>query len=264
MRVEPQTINKISIEGITKWYNQPTGPIQALDNVSFKVDEGEFICLLGPSGCGKSTLLNLIGGLDAPDLGKILVDGTAVTGPDSDRMIMFQEPALFPWLNVFDNILFGLKLKPKLKAAERNEIAESFLKLVRLEKFKYSNIFELSGGMKQRASLARALAPNPHILLMDEPFTAIDAISREQIYTDVQEIWKTYNKTIIFVTHNVAEAICLGDRIILFSPSPGRNHEEFKINLPRPRDIRSIEVAKYVAEIVLLLRKYVPLEPFKE
>lgn len=250
---------KIVIDQVSKWYNSPVGRTQALDKVSFSVSEGEFVCLLGPSGCGKSTLLHLIGGLDFPDFGQILTDNKIVDAPDSDRMIMFQEPALFPWLNVFDNLLFGLKLKPNLTKKDRQEIAFSFLRLVKLEKFKDSNVHELSGGMKQRVALARALAPNPHVLLMDEPFTALDAINREQIYLDLQEIWQNYKKTIVFVTHNVAEAICLGDRIILFSPSPGRNHEEFKIDLPRPRDIRSMEVAKYVAEIVLLLRTYIPI-----
>lgn len=254
-----EEMEKLKIQEVSKWFPTPTGDTRhALDKVSFNVKNGEFVCLLGPSGCGKSTLLNLIAGLDTPDQGLIYANGQPIKGPSTDRMLMFQEPALFPWLNVIDNVLFGLKLKPNLTSQKRVEIAENYLKLVKLLRFKHSNIHELSGGMKQRVALARVLAPDPDILLMDEPFAALDAISREQIYVDIQHIWQNYKKTIVFVTHNVAEAICLGDRVILFSPLPGRNHEEFLINLPRPRDIRSLEVAKYVADIVLILRSYIP------
>lgn len=246
---------KLVIDKVFKIFTTRSNEVTALEDVCFHVKEKEFICLVGPSGCGKSTVLNLIAGLEYPDSGTIYLDGHPIIGPGSDRVVLFQEAALFPWLNVFDNILFGLKLKPRLSQKERKEIALFYLQLVGLEKFKFSNVHELSGGMKQRVALARALAPNPEVLLMDEPFTALDALTREQLYTDIQRIWREQGKTIVFVTHNVAEAVCLGDRIVLFSASPGRIQEEFPINLPRPRDIRDVEVSKQAADITHVLRQ---------
>src|SRR3954462_925938 len=243
------TPTKLSIEHITKWFREGTIETHALDDVSLQVDEGEFVCLVGPSGCGKSTLLSMIAGLEFPDAGTIVSDGKPVDAPGRDRMVMFQEAALFPWLNVLGNVLFGLKLKPNLSDKERCEVARFYLQLVGLEKYANSNIHELSGGMRQRVALARSLAPNPRVLLMDEPFAALDAMTREQLYGDLQEIWQARKKTIVFVTHNVREAVCLGDRVILFSPHPGRVREEFRINLPRPRDINSPELAKYSSQI---------------
>jgi NitT/TauT family transport system ATP-binding protein len=169
-------------------------------------------------------------------------------------MVMFQEAALFPWLDVFDNVMFGLRLKPGLTKAEREEVAHYYLKLVGLEKFAQANIHELSGGMKQRVTLARAMAPNPRVLLMDEPFAALDALTREQLYGDLQRIWEERRKTIVFVTHNVREAACLGNRVALFSPHPGRIREEFKIPLPRPRDINSVDLAEHATEIMRALK----------
>ena len=230
--------------------------MQALDDVSLQVREGEFVCLVGPSGCGKSTLLSIIAGLELPESGAVLADGKPITGPGRDRMVMFQESALFPWLDVLGNVLFGLKLKPNLTAQERREVAEFYLKLVGLEKSLHANIHELSGGMKQRVALARALAPNPRVLLMDEPFAALDAMTREQLYGDLQQIWAKRRKTIIFVTHNVREAVCLGDRVVLFSPNPGRIQEQFTVDLPRPRDINSVELAKYSTEITRALKRH--------
>jgi NitT/TauT family transport system ATP-binding protein len=228
----------------------------ALDNVSLKVDEGEFVCLVGASGCGKSTLLNMIAGLEFPDTGSIMSEGRMVTDPGRDRMVMFQESALFPWLNVIGNVLFGLKLKPNLTDAERREVAMFYLKLVGLERYAKSNIHELSGGMRQRVALARSLAPNPRVLLMDEPFAALDAMTREQLYGDLQAIWEARRKTIVFVTHNVREAVCLGDRVVLFSPHPGRIREDFGIDLPRPRDINSTSLASYATEITRALKSH--------
>jgi NitT/TauT family transport system ATP-binding protein len=169
---------------------------------------------------------------------------------------MFQEPALFPWLDVFGNVMFGLKRTPGLTDKQRREIADQHLQLVGLAKFKHSFVHELSGGMKQRIALARALAPDPHVLLMDEPFAALDAITREQLYGDLQEIWRSRKKTILLVTHDVREAACLGDRVFLLSPSPGRIREEFKIPLPRPRDINSPELAAIVQRMTLALRSH--------
>jgi NitT/TauT family transport system ATP-binding protein len=251
---------KLVVDGVSKWFRTRRASVHALDNVSLNIREGEFVCLVGPSGCGKSTLLNIIAGLEMPDNGQVLADGKLVTGPGRERMMMFQESALFPWLDVMDNVMFGLKLKPNLTRRERREVAQYYLKLVGLEKFVRANIHELSGGMKQRVALARCLAPNPRVLLMDEPFGALDAITREQLYGDIQWIWQQRRKTILFVTHNVREAACLGDRVVLFSPHPGRIQEQFEIDLPRPRDINSVDLAKYSTEITRALKRHLKSE----
>jgi len=256
--------SKLSIDGVSKWFREGVVKTQALDNVSLSVDECEFVCLVGPSGCGKSTLLSMIAGLDSPDQGKIMSDGREITEPGRDRMVMFQEPALFPWLSAIGNVLFGLKLKPNLNNKERLEVAQFYIKLVGLERYAHSNIHELSGGMRQRVALARSLAPNPRVLLMDEPFAALDAMTREQLYGDLQAIWAARKKTIVFVTHNVREAACLGDRVVLFSPHPGRVREEFKIDLPRPRDINSPDLAQYATRITKALKSHQGSEPAAE
>src|SRR4051794_33933074 len=162
----------------------------------------------------------------------------------------------FSWLDVLGNVLFGLKMKPHLTAKDRKQVARYYLELVGLSRFERSNIHELSGGMKQRVALARALAPNPRVLLMDEPFAALDALTREQLYGDIQRIWKARKKTIVFVTHNVREAACLGDRVVLFSPHPGRVQEEFVIDLLRPRDINSVDLAGYASRITRSLKGF--------
>jgi NitT/TauT family transport system ATP-binding protein len=246
--------SKLAIEAVSKNFQSASGPVLALDRVSLNVAEGEFVCLVGASGCGKTTLLNIIAGLEKPDTGTVLADGKPVMGPGRERLVMFQEPALFPWLDVFGNVLFGLKLKPNLTNKDRRDVAKYYLELVGLSRFEHANIHELSGGMKQRVSLARALAPNPRVLLMDEPFAALDALTREQLYGDIQEIWRARRKTIVFVTHNVREAACLGDRVLLFSPHPGRIHEEFTVELPRPRDINSVDLAVYATRITKALK----------
>ena len=260
--LQPIQPAKLVVKDVSKSFTTRRGWLQALDCVSLTVNEGEFVCLVGPSGCGKSTLLNLIAGLDTPDSGELVSDGQPIKGTGRERMVMFQEHALFPWLDVLDNVLFGLKLKPNLTPKDRIEVARYYLHLVGLERFAHANIHELSGGMKQRVALARALAPNPRVLLMDEPFAALDAMTREQLYDDLQLIWEKRKKTIIFVTHNVREAVCLGDRVILFSPNPGRIREEFKVTLPRPRDINSVELASMATEITRQLKAYTrPAEP---
>jgi len=248
--------SKLAIEDVSKTFQAATGKVLALDHVNLQVNEGEFVCLVGPSGCGKTTLLNIIAGLEKPDNGSVRADGKPVTSPGRDRLVMFQEPALFPWLDVFGNVLFGLKLKPNLTNKDRRDVAKYYLELVGLTRFEHANIHELSGGMKQRAALARALAPNPRVLLMDEPFAALDALTREQLYGDLQRIWKERKKTIVFVTHNVREAACLGERVLLFSPHPGRIQEEFIVDLPRPRDINSVDLAGYATKIIRSLRKF--------
>jgi sulfonate transport system ATP-binding protein len=253
--LEPIAPSKLRIDRISKSFKSASGNVLALDNVSLSVREGEFVCLVGASGCGKTTLLNIIAGLEKPDTGDVLADGKPVTGPGRERLVMFQEPALFPWLNVIGNVLFGLKLKPNLTGKDRRDVARYYLDLVGLSRFERANIHELSGGMKQRVSLARALAPNPRMLLMDEPFAALDALTREQLYGDLQKIWKARRKTIVFVTHNVREAVCLGDRVLLFSPNPGRVQEEFPVELPRPRDINSVDLAAYSTKITKALKR---------
>src|SRR3954453_18266496 len=250
--------SKLAIEHVSKSFTTSTGKVQALEDVSLAVDEGEFVCLVGASGCGKSTLLNIIAGLEKPDSGTVLADGKPITGPGRERVVMFQEAALFPWLNVIGNVLFGLNLKPNLTDKDRCDVAKYYLELVGLTRFERANIHELSGGMKQRVALARALAPNPRVLLMDEPFAALDALTREQLYGDIQRIWQARKKTIVFVTHNVREAACLGDRVVLMSPHPGRVQEEFAVDLPRPRDINSVDLASIATKITRSLKQVGP------
>jgi len=247
---------KLSIQDVSKRFQASRGEVHALDHVSLDIQDGEFVCLVGPSGCGKSTLLNLIAGLDRCDEGRILADDEPVTAPGSDRMVMFQESALFPWLDVMDNVLFGLKLKQKMPKKELRDLAMHYLRLVGLERFAHAAVHELSGGMKQRVALARSLAPNPRMLLMDEPFAALDAMMREQLYGDLQRIWQERKKTIVFVTHNVREAVCLGDRVVLFSPHPGRIREQFRIDLPRERDINAVELAEHASLITKALKSH--------
>ncbi len=236
---------KLSVVGVTKSFPSPRGTVTALDHVTLDVGEGEFVCLVGPSGCGKTTLLNLVAGLEAPDSGQVLSDGKPVSGPGSDRMVMFQESALFPWLNVMDNVLFGLRLRPGLDRSSRRGYAHYYLRMVGLDRFRRSAVHELSGGMKQR---------------MDEPFAALDALTREQFYGDIQRIQGERRRTVILVTHNVREAACLGDRVILLSAHPGRIREEFRIDLPRPREFNSVELAQESGRIMAALKGHMAPE----
>ncbi|HTE05825.1 MAG TPA: ABC transporter ATP-binding protein [Planctomycetota bacterium] len=260
---ESSATGKLTLEGVGKTFvTARGGTVEALQAIDLAVDEGEVVCLVGPSGCGKSTLLYMIAGLEFPDKGRVLADGAPVTGPGRDRMVMFQESALFPWLDVYDNVLFGLKLKPGLDSKTRCEIADFYLEMVGLQDWKHANVHELSGGMKQRVALARSLAPNPRVLLMDEPFAALDALTRDQLYGDLQRIWAARRKTLVFVTHNVREAVCLGDRVVLFSPHPGRIAEEFRIDLPRPRNVNSAALVDYAARITEALKSHIPANGF--
>jgi NitT/TauT family transport system ATP-binding protein len=247
---------KLTIERVSKWFRTPRAAVHALDTVTLNVDEGEFVCIVGPSGCGKSTLLDIAAGLTTPDEGRVLADNEPIKGPGLHHLVMFQESALFPWLNVFGNVNFGLARRPDLTRRKRCDIVEYHLRLVGLAKFKKAYVHELSGGMKQRVAFARSLAPDPRVLLMDEPFAALDALTREQLYADIQRIWQSRRKTIILVTHNVREAVCLGDRVILMSRNPGRIREEFSIPLQRPRDINSPELAGYAQSIMTALSKH--------
>lgn len=256
VKAENVSAAKISLRNVSKTFKSRQGSVLALDNVSLDIAEGEFVCLVGPSGCGKSTILNLIAGLDTATEGDVLMEGEPITGPGRERMVMFQEAALFPWLDVLQNVMFGLRLKPNLNNAEREEVAMFYLNLVGLEKFYRAHIHELSGGMKQRVALARSLAPNPRILLMDEPFSALDAMTREQLYGDLQRIFVQRQKTIVFVTHNIREAACLGDRIILLSPNPGRIASDFRVALPRPRDINDPALSQTSIPITAALKNH--------
>jgi NitT/TauT family transport system ATP-binding protein len=246
---------KLSIRNVSKWFRTDRADVHALDDVSLEVAEGEVVCIIGASGCGKSTLLDIVAGLTPPDAGEVLADGEKVAGPGRQRLVMFQEHALFPWLNVLGNVMFGLKLQPELADSERKAVALHHVELVGLAGFERAHVHELSGGMKQRVALARALAPDPKVLLMDEPFAALDAMTRDQLYADVQDIWARRQKTIGFVTHNVREAVCLGDRVVLMSPRPGRVAHVFNIPLPRPRDINSAAVSEHAREIAAVLRQ---------
>lgn len=248
---------KLIVEGVSKWFRSRRMVVHALDDISLSVAHGEFVCLVGPSGCGKSTLLDIMAGLTKPDSGRVLVDEQVVERPDGNMLVMFQESALFPWLNVMNNVMFGLRLKPELKRRERKAIAEQFIELVGLSKFTKAHVNELSGGMKQRVALARSLAPDPRVLLMDEPLASLDALTRERLYADIQRIWAEKRKTIVFVTHNVREAVCLGNRVILLSPHPGRIREEYQVPLPRPRDINDPELSPYAKTITAALKGYV-------
>jgi NitT/TauT family transport system ATP-binding protein len=246
---------KLVIEDVSKRFTSKRADVQALDAVSLTVAEGEFVCIVGPSGCGKSTLLEIAAGLTKPDSGSVFADGRRVEGPGRQRLVMFQESALFPWLDALGNVMFGLKLRPDLTNRERREIADHYLRLVGLEKFKHAHVHELSGGMKQRVALARALAPDPQVLLMDEPFAALDAITRDQLYEDLQKIWGDSHKTVVFVTHNVREAVCLGDRVVLMAARPGRIAHVFDIPLSRLRDINGEELGQYAARIAAALKR---------
>jgi NitT/TauT family transport system ATP-binding protein len=238
----------LTVDGVSKRFVTRRHDTTALDDVSFEIRRGEFLCVVGPSGCGKSTLLNLIAGLDMPTGGQIVFDGRPVRGSGADRVVVFQEAALYPWLNVRGNVEFGLKLKGTPRN-ERRDIVDRYLELVNLTRFEKAFVHELSGGMKQRVQLARALAVEPRMLLMDEPFAALDAQTRDALQMELQEIWQRTGSTIFFITHNVREAALLGDRVLVMTPGPGRLKAELPVDLQRPRQIDTHAVVDYAAEI---------------
>jgi sulfonate transport system ATP-binding protein len=247
-------VPKVALDGISLSYKTTSGErLLALDNISLEVKAGEFLCIVGPSGCGKSTLLHLIAGLNPQTSGKVFVDGTPVSGPGTDRILIFQELGLFPWLTVSGNVEFGMKMK-NVGKAEREEKVQYYLRLVHLSKFRNSYIHQLSGGMRQRVALARALATEPDVLLMDEPFAALDAQTRDLLHDELERIWAETGRTIIFVTHNVREAVRLGDRVALLTFRPGRVKQEFSVNLPRPRHMEQTDVARTAREVLECLR----------
>lgn len=246
---------KVGLRDVTLRYaTNSSKELTALQNVNLQVQPGEFLCIVGPSGCGKSTLLHLIAGLHRQTSGDVLLDGTPVQGPGTDRILIFQELGLFPWLTVAQNVEFGMRMK-EIGRSERREKARQYLRLVHLQQFTDSYTHQLSGGMRQRVALARALATEPDVLLMDEPFAALDAQTRDLLHDELERIWTETGRTIIFVTHNVREAVRLGDRVVLLTFRPGRVKREYKIDLDRPRHLEDVQVAGSAREILNDLRE---------
>ncbi len=240
----------IEVQDVTLVYDTPAGQVPGVQGVSFSIEASEFLCIVGPSGCGKSTLLNIIAGFLAPTGGQIRIGGQAVTGHGMDRGVVFQDFAqLFPWRTALGNVAFGLEMKGMPKA-EREDIARAQLKLVKLDKFVQSYPHHLSGGMQQRVAIARALAYNPAVLLMDEPFAALDAFTRDDMQRLLADVWRETRKTVIYVTHNVAEAVYLADRVIVMTPHPGQVKAEIPIRLERPRDPLSVEFLDYQKQLL--------------
>jgi NitT/TauT family transport system ATP-binding protein len=231
----------IEVRDVSLAYDTPAGRVTGVAAASFAIEASEFLCLVGPSGCGKSTLLNIIAGFLAPTGGEVRIDGHLVTGQGLDRGVVFQDFAqLFPWRTALRNVAFGLEMKGVPKK-EREEIALGYLRLVQLEAFANAYPHHLSGGMQQRVAIARALAYNPAVLLMDEPFAALDALTRDDMQRLLSDVWRETRKTVVYVTHNVAEAVYLADRVVVMTPHPGKVKAEIPIRLPRPRDPLSVE-----------------------
>jgi NitT/TauT family transport system ATP-binding protein len=245
---------KIHLRAVSRQYLAGGESFYALEGINLEVSAGEFLCIVGPSGCGKSTLLHLIAGMDRPSGGSISLDGEPVVGPGPDRLLILQELGLFPWLTARENVEFGLKLKSYSKS-DRRELARRYLNLVHLSQFENSYPHQLSGGMKQRVALARALVMKPDVLLMDEPFAALDAQTRDRLHDELERIWDETGQTIIFVTHNVREAVRLGDRVVVMGYRPGRIKREFRIALDRPRHLENVEVARAARQIHNCLRE---------
>src|SRR5437016_9696636 len=250
-----QVMPHIEVRNVSLVYDTPAGEIPGGAGVSFNIEASEFLCIVGPSGCGKSTLLNVIAGFLPPTAGEIRIGGKAVSGHGSDRGVVFQDFAqLFPWRTALGNVAFGLEMKG-IGKAEREEIALKQLRLVKLEKFAQSYPHHLSGGMQQRVAIARALAYNPSVLLMDEPFAALDALTRDAMQRLLAGVWRETKKTVIYVTHNVAEAVYLADRVIVMTPHPGTVKAEVPIRLMRPRDPLSVEFLQHQKELLAHLGK---------
>ncbi|MEO6908651.1 MAG: ABC transporter ATP-binding protein [Abditibacteriaceae bacterium] len=240
---------EIKFDNVSKEYNGRGSNTLALSPTNLSIESGEFVCLVGPSGCGKSTLCNILAGFEEPSGGQVTVNGEAVSGPSIKRAMMFQEPALFPWLNVRGNVEFGLK-SLKLTPDDQRKTAERYLRMVHLAEFMDAAPHELSGGMKQRVALARALAVDPEVLLMDEPFAALDAQTRDHLHIELQKLWEQTRKTIVFVTHNVREAVTLATRVVIFTSRPGQIKNIFDLeDLQFPRRTTEPLVAEMVSRI---------------
>jgi NitT/TauT family transport system ATP-binding protein len=225
----------------------------AIENIDLTISDGEFVSIVGPSGCGKSTLLNILAGLDKPTEGEIILNGHEIDGTGPDRIMVFQENALFPWLKVIENVEFGLKIAG-LQKDKRRQIALAYLETMQLTKFADSYVYQLSGGMKQRVALARALVLDPEILLMDEPFASLDSQTRDLLSVELQLIWSRTRKNIIFVTHNIMESVCLGDKVFVFTSRPGKIKREITINHRRPRLTEDDELKPFYREVLGELR----------
>jgi NitT/TauT family transport system ATP-binding protein len=242
-------MTKLQAKNIVKHFDHNGNSVLALDGINLNVEEGDFICIVGPSGCGKSTFLNIVAGLEKPDSGEILLNGNQITTPGPDRIMVFQEGALFPWLKVIDNVEFGLKMVG-IPKDERRQISERYLDMMQLTKFADSYTYQLSTGMKQRVAIARALAMDPEILLMDEPFAALDSQTRDLLLVELQLIWERTKKTIIFVTHNISESVILGNRVVVFKNRPTKIKKEFVIDYRRPRLAEDENLQKYYHQIL--------------
>lgn len=246
-------MGRVSIRGVSrKFVKDEVSGTLALDNVSLDIEDKEFVCFIGPSGCGKTTLLRIVSGLDLPDSGEVFVDNERILSPGPKRGMVFQEYSLFPWKTVMDNIIFGPQMRG-IKKKDAIEEAQKYLELVGLEQFRDSYPHELSGGMKQRVAIARALANEPEVLLMDEPFGALDAQTRNTLQHELLSIWQKKNITILFVTHSVDEAVFLADRIVIMTARPGKIKEVIKVDIPRLRDRTSLEVNQLRNRVLRLL-----------
>jgi NitT/TauT family transport system ATP-binding protein len=246
-------MTKLEAKNIVKYFSHDSHKLEALGGINLKVEAGDFVCLVGPSGCGKSTFLRIIAGLEKPDEGQIMFDGHPVSETSPERIMVFQEGALFPWLKVQDNVEFGLKMAG-IPKDERAKISNRYLDMMQLTKFASSYTYQLSTGMKQRVAIARALVMDPDILLMDEPFASLDAQTRDLLLVEMQLIWEKTKKTILFVTHNVAEATVLGTKIAVFSNRPSIIKKEFENNFPRPRVTEDESLLKLQQDILAELR----------
>ncbi|HEY5524272.1 MAG TPA: ABC transporter ATP-binding protein [Clostridium sp.] len=244
------------LKDVSKEFNTKYKKTTTLEHFNLEIKKGEFVCILGPSGCGKSTVLNIIAGLEDATSGVVILNGNEIKGPGPDRTVMFQEAALFPWLKVIDNVEFGMKMAGIPKEI-RKEKAISYLKMVHLSKFKDSYVYELSGGMKQRVALARALSLDSEVLLMDEPFAALDSQTKMILQLELQRIWVETKKTIVFITHNAEEAVYLANRVVVMAANPGRIKQEFVIELARPRQMESADISYYTAKIMKALKEEV-------
>ena len=255
-----KTQPKLAFKGVTKGFAGAAGWTSAVQGLDLEIQAGEFVCIVGPSGCGKTTLLNLAAGFIKPDQGEVLLDGAGVLEPGPDRALVFQENALFPWLTVQKNIELGMELAGKPKK-ERQVVSDFYLRLVHLDRFRDSLVHELSGGMKQRVQLARAMALSPSLFLMDEPFAALDALTREFLYEEIQNILGAANQTVLFITHNVREAVVLADRVVVMGGAhPGKIKSQFTVDLPRPRSFDSKGIDQLIASTMALLKTDVQME----
>ena len=244
---------KLEAKNIVKYFDHDGQPLKALGGINFTVEEGDFVCLVGPSGCGKSTFLRIAAGLQKPDEGQILLDNRPITKTGPDRIMVFQEGALFPWLKVRDNVEFGLKIAG-IPETERHQISDRYLDMMQLSKFANSYTYQLSTGMRQRVAIARALVMDPEILLMDEPFAALDAQTRDLLLVEMQMIWQKTKKTIIFVTHSISESTVLGNKVVVFTHRPSTIKKIIPIDHPRPRLAEDETLIQYQKEISALLR----------